>query len=77
MDPKNCSTRTDPNTRTGISITSNRILRILVPTYIYVVIKMRKFPLPVMDMPVRVLGSVCVLAFVSDPLPELYKTVGI
>ncbi len=23
---------------------------------------MRKFPLPVMDMPVRVLGSVCILA---------------
>jgi hypothetical protein len=29
----------------------------------YVGTKMREFPLPVMDMPVRVLGSVHVLAF--------------
>ncbi len=38
--------------------------------------KTRKFPLPVMDMPVRILGSVCVLIFFGDPLPELYKTTG-
>jgi hypothetical protein len=34
--------------------------------------KTRKFPLPVMDMSVCVLGSVCVLTFFRDPLPELY-----
>jgi hypothetical protein len=38
---------------------------------IYIGTKMRKFPLPVMDMPVHVLGSVRVLAFFWDPLPEL------
>jgi hypothetical protein len=43
---------------------------------VYVGTKTRKFPLPVMDMPVRVLGSVHVLAFFWDPLPELYKTTG-
>ncbi len=37
---------------------------------------MHKFPLPVMDMPVCVLGSVRVLAFFWNPLPELYKTTG-
>ncbi len=37
---------------------------------------MRKFPLPVMGMQVCVLGSVRVLAFYLDPLPELYKTTG-
>ncbi len=31
--PKNASTRTDPNTRTGMSITGNGILRILVPIH--------------------------------------------
>ncbi len=39
---------------------------------VYVGTKMRKFPLPVMDMPVCVLGSVRILAFFGDPLPELY-----
>jgi hypothetical protein len=42
----------------------------------YVGTKTRKFPLPVMDMPVPVLGSVRVLAFFWDPLPELYKATG-
>jgi hypothetical protein len=39
---------------------------------IYVGTKMPKFPLPVMGMPVRILGSVRVLTFYLDPLPELY-----
>jgi hypothetical protein len=39
---------------------------------IYVGTKTRKFPLPVMGMPVCILGSVRVLAFYLDPLPELY-----
>jgi hypothetical protein len=33
-----------------------------VDTHIYVGTKMRKFPLLVIDMPVSVLGSVCILA---------------
>jgi hypothetical protein len=44
--------------------------------YVYVGTKTRKFPSPVMDMPVGVMGSVRVLAFILDPLPELYKTTG-
>jgi hypothetical protein len=39
---------------------------------VYVGTKTHKFPLLVMDMPVRILGSVHVLAFYLDPLPELY-----
>ncbi len=39
---------------------------------VYVGTKMRQLPLPVMDMTVRVLGSVNVLAFFWDPYPELY-----
>jgi hypothetical protein len=39
---------------------------------VYVGTKTRKLPLPVMGMPVCVLGSVRVLAFYLDPLPELY-----
>jgi hypothetical protein len=34
--------------------------------------KMREFPLPVMDMPVCILGSIRVTAFFLDPLLELY-----
>jgi hypothetical protein len=38
--------------------------------------KTRKSPLPVMDMLVCVLGSVRILAFLGDPLLELYYTTG-
>ncbi len=44
----------------------------IISSSVYVGTKMRKFPLPVMNMPVRILGSVHVLAFFGDPLPELY-----
>jgi hypothetical protein len=33
MDPKKCHHTTDPNTHTGMSISGNGILHVLVPTY--------------------------------------------
>ncbi len=36
--------------------------------YVYVGTKMHKFPLPVMDMPVRLLGSVRVMAFFLESI---------
>jgi hypothetical protein len=44
----------------------------LVSCNVYVGTETCKFPLPVMDTPVRVLGSERILAFFWDPLPELY-----
>jgi hypothetical protein len=39
---------------------------------VYVGTETCNFPLLVMGMPVHILGSVCVLAFYLDQLPELY-----